>query len=286
MSENLKSSKKGKGIVGFFLRHGPAQYKSYGEILKSENPSQNIKRESQEEDDLTPDGKVFARKEADKLLSGFNPSDDAVIFFSSEHMRALETAAIFKDAAKEKGIEVLNPGNVRGNVAQTIGAGEIRILENLSLERMDVLTDGVFYPEKGMPNINWAAVDAETKEKWEKAHAIVMQHDYGSWGANFYHHAEAVQSVFPHIKSSRQLHETKFKNMLRLLRFARDKEAKSGNTKKIRILAFGHENYVGAMLEEYFGEHGITNCEVLAFEENEEGKLMLTRRGEEKEIPY
>jgi len=54
--------------------------------------------------------------------------------------------------------------------------------------------------------------------------------------------------------------------MLRLLRWAEKKSSQfESEGKKVKILAFGHENALVYPIREIFEEEGLANCEVINF---------------------
>lgn len=262
----------------YFTRHSRSTYGTYGKIKESDNPRAPVDREDQVVPDLPEDGIELANNKAREFFTQLNPEEDSLFFVSSDEARALETASIYKKIAKERGFEVLKPENVRGKLAEEIGDSEIRTLKSLSLNQKDALVAAVFSPDSQLGSPNWGAVDDEFKEKWARARAIINSHDYGSYGANLFHHSEAIAEIFPKIKTARELYEINFKNLLRLVKFAVDKISSSGQKKKVKILAFGHENYLAYALNKYFGEHEIKNCETLRVDVGE-GEIDLIRRG-------
>lgn len=266
-----------------FTRHSKAGYKTYAEILASDDPQGPVDVEKQVTPDLPEAGVALARESATRLFSEYNPEEDALFFVSSNEARALETANIYREVAHESGFEVIAPEHVRGQLAQQIGEGEIRVVKNLSLDIQNTLLSGIFNSPKALTKINWEAVDPELREKWERAKAIVDADDKGSFGPNFFHHSEAVQQIFPEIQTSRDVYETQFQNLLRLVRFALKKIDASSYPKNIKVLAFGHENYVGYALNKYFHDHAIGNCETLQITLEDE-HLQMQRRGEKTVI--
>lgn len=263
-----------------FTRHSKAGYKTYAEILASKNPQAPFDPERQITPDITEQGAELARSEAEKLFDGMNSETDALFFASSNEARALDTANIYRQVAHEKGFEILTPEHTRSSVAATIGEGEIRTVKNLSLNNTNTLVSSVFNPKFLTGKENLAALDEETRQKWEEARVIIDADDKGSWGANFYHHSEEIKKIFPELKSAKNLYETNFKNLVRLADFGIKKAEESEHPKNIKILAFGHENYISYALNKYFGDHEIKNCETITV--NVCDKTSLERRGEKK----
>lgn len=270
----------------FFTRHSKAKYETMAKSMKSENPEASHNPNEQLENDLTEQGIELAKQKAEEFFSHLNPEQDVLFFASSKEMRAFETAKIYRDVAQEKGFEVIVPYEQENKELKTGMVGEmasedIRAIDSLSLHIPNVLTASVFNPDAYLGEINWEAVSDETKEKWEEARKIIDADDQGSWGANFFKHSEEIQKIFPEIKSSRDEYETTFQKMLKLAKFAQEKIKTSGSEKNIKVLAFGHENYMGHALNKYFGEHEIANCETLAIEIDDDG---MTGKYRDREV--
>ncbi len=284
----------------YLLRHSKANYKTYAEILKSDNPQAPVEREEQILPDLTPEHKEFANKEAEKFFEHLDPQKDLLFFVSSDEARALETANIYREKAHTLGFEVVKPykdlesnklvpATRRKSIVNKIGGGEIRTLPSLSLNIKNTLISSVFNPENRLNEINWEAVDDETKEKWDQARRIINKDDHDSWGANFFYHSEELQKIFPELASAKEKYETKFHQIVKLIEFAykKIKEHKDANpdfTNNIKVIGFGHENYLVYALNEYFKDHEIGNCEAISFTTDDMGQITLKRREETKQI--
>ncbi len=270
-----------------FVRHSVSGYRSYAEIAGSENPTAPFDPEQQLIPDLTEAGKALAELEAEKFFAALDPQDTTVFFVSSNEARALETANIYRKIAHEKGFEVQRPEHVRSEIAAQIGGGEIRTLDTLSPNYTNMLYSTIFNPEKTLAGVNIDAMDADTKRKWDEGRAIIQADDRGSWGANFHAHSVAMKEIFPEIKTSGELFETSFKNMMRLVRFGQKKTEEAGTEKNVKVLGFSHENYVLAALERYFQEQGMKNCEVIRFavdDAAEKSAIRGTFRGKTADI--
>jgi hypothetical protein len=280
-----------------FTRHSKARYRTAHETMESENPQAPFDPEKQVTPDLSPEGERLAKEEAKKFFDGLEPGADHLFFVSSNEARAIETANIYRQIAKKRGFDVLKPyGTAQGEdgskeilnpepagntLAERIGEGEIRILKDLSLNSQNTLLGYVFSAEASLKNANLEALDADTKEKWDKARQIINGDDRGSWGDNFFAHSEEIKEIFPAIKSAYDLFRTRFNNLLKLARFGLRKARGSGIGGNVKILAFGHENYMASALETYFNDHEIENCESIAIEAGADQGLILKRRGEE-----
>jgi broad specificity phosphatase PhoE len=247
----------------FFIRHSKATYASYSEKLASDSPESELDLDAQVPD-LPKAGKELARNSAQEFFSKLDPEDSILYVVSSTQMRALETADIYTHVAREMGFELVT----HDKAPSLTGNEQVRTLENLSLKFENQVLASVFQSSSRLPEINWNAVDAETKEKFDQARKIVLADDKGAWGENFHAHAEAVREIIPEMETPEGLYDTQYKNMLKLADFAREKAV---SEKQVIVIAFGHENYMGHALEIDTGEAGIANTEAVEF--MEEGKL-------------
>ncbi len=275
-----------------FIRHSKSNYKTYKEIKTSENPQQAVDYDNQVENDLPLAGIELAEEEAENFFDNLNPKEDALFFISSEEMRALETANIYKKIAKQKGFEIIKPErkkrkpeHIRSKTADKIGNGEIRKLDTLSLNIKNTLINTVFKPSKkyALKEINWEGVDKDTKEKWDKARKIIDADDKGSRGANFFYHSEEVKKIFPEIKTSQDLYERQFKNITKLIKFADQKIKDADYSKNIKVLGFGHDSYLGYALNKYFSGFDLKNCEVVNFNV-QKSNIVVSYRDEESRV--
>lgn len=263
----------------YFIRHSKSGYKTYAETEKSENPRASFDPENQVTPDLTEEGVKLAREKAEEFFGELDPAQDKIFFVSSNEARALETANIYREVAHTHGFEVIKPDKSGGATAEQIGGGEVRTIENLSLNPEDTLIFNVFIPEKLLRPINWDAVDKEFKKKWELAREIIKNDDQGSYGANLHKHSVAIKGIFPEIETTQELHEKQFNNLLRLAKWA-EKKFKIKES-RIKVVAFGHENYVLQALDEYMQEHGINNCETIGLSLGDD-KSEVSFRGKNK----
>lgn len=248
-----------------FIRHSAAKYDSYGRIARSDNPQAPFDPENQLTPDLTAGGEELAAQEAEKYFAELDPKEVVLFFASSNEARAIETANIFRRVAHAKGFEILKPEHARSDLAEQVGAGEIRVLETLSLNNPNTMAGMVFNPEKVKSPVNVDALDDEARRKWEAGRAIILADDRGSWGANFQAHSDEMQALFPEVKTSQELMDSTFSNLMRLIRFGQKKAEVAGLDKGVKVLGFGHENYMMAALGQYFQEHGMKNCEAIRF---------------------
>lgn len=265
-----------------FIRHSRAGYKSLSEIVGSSNPDRPVEPKEQIFPDLTEAGIELAEQEAEKIFSAMDPVTDAIFIASSDQSRALETAQIYKNIAKEKGFTIIAPEHDRNPLAEQMNEKEIRVVKSLSLQPESSLWGALFSPPAQLGPIHWEGVDPAVRLQWENARQVVLQDDKGNWGANFAHYSDVLKErglLSDTQSTARELFETQFVQLLRLARFGAKKSAGGFNGKRIKIIVFGHENYVAKALEEYFGEEGIQNCEVVDVRVNSDDSIEMERRG-------
>ncbi len=265
-----------------FIRHSKAAYRSGSAIVGSENPDRPIDPKEQVFPDLTEAGVELAQHEAEKLFGEMDPAADALFFASSDQARALETAQMYKNIAKGKGFVIIAPEHHRNPLAERMSEEEVRVVESLSLKPESSLWGSLFSPPTQLAPINWSGVDAAVRSAWEEARQVVLQDDKGNWGANFAHYSDILRErgLLPNEQSTaHELFETQFQQLLRLARFGARKAKEGFGGKHIKILAFGHENYLAKAFKEYFGEEGIQNCEAVHVRVNADDSLEIERRG-------
>lgn len=266
-----------------FIRHSKSGYKTYGSILGSDNPHAPFNPEEQTTPDLTGAGIELARVEAENFFATINPETTSLFFASSNEARAIETANIYREIAKEKGFEILVPENPRSSLAEELGEGEIRVVHGLSINPTNLVIDNIFQTPSKRNAVNWEMVDPEVKRKFEEASKIIEADDQGNFGPNFAKHSEVIKEIFPEIETSEELYEKQFRNIIRLIKFGIKKAEESGMDKQLKIVAFGHENYLVYALEKFFEEEGINNCEVLEVG-IENGNVVGEYRGKKENI--
>ncbi len=264
----------------YFIRHSKAKYSTYNEKVMSDDPEGPVDYDNQIENDADID---FAKEKAQEFFNNLNPEKDTIFVVSSDEMRALETAKVYIDEAEKRDFEIIYHEKTNSETAKKMGDRKIRKINAISLGIKNALLGAVFNPEKYLAEINWNAVSDETKEKWEKAREIINADDKGSWGANFFHHSKEIKKIFPELDDAEETYQKQFLKMVRLAQFAQKKMEESGSEKNMKVLAFGHENYMAYALQKYFGEHEIGNCEAVSFEKDKKsGDLKIGYRGKEK----
>ncbi|HAT74238.1 MAG: hypothetical protein US30_C0012G0035 [Candidatus Moranbacteria bacterium GW2011_GWF2_36_839] len=227
--------------------------------------------------DVPSAGIELAQKKAEEFLGQLDAKVDNLLFVSSNEARAIDTANIYRQMAKEKGFEIVQHQEIGNEYAKITGENEIKVLEALCLNPQNALIHSIYNSNPGKVfNIDWEKVRAETKMAWDEARKIVESDDRGSWGANFAAHSEVVKEILlavnPHEESAEDLFEKNFKDLLRLMKVA---SQECGN---IVVVAFGHENYIVSALQKYFGEHGIGNCEAMSFRVTDQKVLVNFHR--------
>jgi hypothetical protein len=293
--------KRQKDDEFFATRHSIAEYKLDQGIIESDNPEAKPRaRDQRFNSDLTPEGIKLAQEKAQEFFSKFNPEKDALFFVSSDLVRAVETARIYLDIARAMGFEIISPkGNKEEkkedspkpkNKAEEISAGEIRKVDCLTLDHLEnMLLESVYMPQDRLADIkDLNIVSAETREKWAAARKIIEADNKGAWGDNYFAHSEEIKKIFPNVKSASEVYESKFKDMMRLVKFGQEKINEQNPEKNIKVLAFSHENSFIYFLNKNFGE-SIKNCESIAFkvEDSEtagESKILAAAKGQNKEV--
>lgn len=253
----------------YFTRHSMAQYLTYIQKKLSDDPTGPVDYENQVPNDLSENGIELAKQKASEFFTNLDPENDTLFFTSSNEARAIETANVYRQIAKKKGFEILKPEHTRSSYAEEVGEGEIRVLQNLSLNIKNMIIFSVFNPDSQQNPKFLEKVDPETRAKYEQARALINVHDYGNLVDNFYHYSEEVQKIFPEIKTSEDMFNVQFRNLARLAKFGLEKAKESGLNKNVKIMAFGHENYMINALQEYFGERAMKNCETIEIDVDE-----------------
>lgn len=276
----------------FATRHSTAEYKLNEGIIKSDNPEAAPSADKQWfNSDLTPEGIELAHEKAREFFAKLNPETDALFFVSSDLVRAAETAKIYLDTAKSLGFEIILPrekseksDNYR-NKAEEIGEGYIRKIDCLTLDHLEnTLKEQIFKPTDYLKEIKTVDnVSSETLNKWPEARKIIEADNRGAWGDNYAAHSAAIKKVFPDLQSAEDVYETKFKTMLRLVKFGQEKINQQNPNKNIKVLAFSHENSFLYFLDKNFGE-SIKNCESISFKIDSNDQIEVGAKGQIKKI--
>ena len=278
----MEKEKFSEEFSGDIVRHSKASYKAYIRDLTGENPAIPFDKNNQELNDLTEKGKELAENSAREYFANLNPAEDKLFFASSNEVRAIETAEIYRKIAKEMGFDIIHPEHSRSKISDEIADGDIRVLDALSLNSDNLLLDAIFQPASTKKYINLSNVPQDLREKFEKASSIVDEDDQGNWGNNFYKHVDRVKEIFPEIKNVQQEYENKFRYLLKHFNTGKERAGDSGVTGNIKVLGFGHENYLLYAIRNIFQEEGINNCEVLHITTDSDGITGKFRNKEAK----
>lgn len=318
----LETSERKKHIsVDVFRHSGPPFYKLNKWIPTSKDPESAPDAMRQWfYSDLPPEGLELARKRAEDYFDARNPetgellrdpAKDALFFVSSDLVRAVETARIFLDAARERGFEIIKPRSneatqidYRGkriprnrffkNHAEEIGEGWIRKIDCLTLDHLEnMLREWIFDKKDVLSKIvNYpGAISEETKAMWIKARKIMEEGGIeDTWGKNYAKFAEKLEKegIFLDVLSAEQVYKAKFFNMARLVKFAEKKMQEQTPPKNTRVLGFSHENSFLHFLNENFGEH-MHFCENISFEpqgDKQEDEVLITAKGKTKKVKF
>jgi len=292
MKDNLEridrfGGKEKKDDEFFITRHGKAEYKMNEDIVTSDNPEAFHDPKKQDFlSDLSPEGKEMARNEAEKFFNGLDPEKDSIFLASSDLVRAVETAKIYKDVAQERGFEIIKPHNVRDDLVEEIGEGEIRKIDSLSLDLKSMLLEFIFHPQKDYLNEvvkNKKNVSQPVLDHWEEAREIIESDNQGTWGKNYYKHSEEIAKIFPEIRTAKEAYDREFKNLIKLMKFGQKKINESKYDKNIKVLAFSHENSLLYFLGKNFKDCGLDNCESIGFKINDDG-IEANAKGEKRKL--
>ena len=263
-------------VVG--IRHSMGGYLTDEQILSSDDPAAPMDRNQQIAPELSSKGVEHAYKSAENYFRMLDPLKDKIFFASSNLARALETANIYAEVARTRGFTILRPENVRGKQAEQIGVGDVRVVEKLSIPANEPpLSQELFNSDRDMFHINFGALDEELRERWMAAHKIIQNDDKGSWADNYNAHADKIRAEFPefNIRDAKESHDLQFKPLMRLAYFGIKKARELHPGESVKILAFGHENYLTVALEQYFGEQGVANCEAVTINLDKDDKILL-----------
>jgi hypothetical protein len=283
-----------------FTRHSMANYGTYSETVAGDNPTGPHDITKQVIPDIPQkegrDGVALAKKQARLLFGTFNKKTDAIFFVSSNEARALETAYYYASEALDLGFEVIehktgwfgtgvkapHVDKVREHIQRNGKPIKryVRPINSLSLVIPNTFEACVFNTERinSYLNYNWAKIPEAEQRKFEAARAIIKANDHGSWGANFYFHAEEIQKIFPNLETPMGLYNSQFQNILKLVKFGINKIRDAKYAKNIKVIGFGHENYWSVALDIHFKNHGIGDCQSVGIS-IDEGKVTLMRRG-------
>jgi broad specificity phosphatase PhoE len=278
----------------FTIRHADAHYQRNEEIVASKNPEGPFVPSEQDfNSDLSLEGQERAKEKAEMFLSQFDPNKDSLYFASSNLVRARETASIFLTEAKSRGFEIIQattaPSHkIDSSIQEQLGGNEIRTLESLSLNIKNMLAEFIFHPHnylnphegEGAHVFHPENVSLATKELWEQGRKIIESDNKGTWGKNFLAHGAKIQVLFdeyakahtdmqvPRITTAEDMNNIKFRCMLREMKIAKGNmaEYEKDHNKRVRVLAFSHENSFLHFLDKEFNQQGIDKLEAVGYD--------------------
>lgn len=273
-------------IKADFIRHGKANYDTYRSMVASDKPDQAFNPKEQIPYDLDREGSLFAKEEAKKYFDKIDPENEELFFVSSNEARAIDTAGIFYLEATKKNFEILKPENSRDPVESLDKdfSKNIRIINELSTNYKQAIVSSLIQSKDNRRPINWSKINDNDIDLYKKIEKIIDEDDRGTFAANLVAHGDEIKKYIPEFKTAEDLYNENFKNLIKLFKFAEHKNRTSDSDKKLRILAFGHENQVLFALNKYFDEQNIKNCEILSIELDPEGKIKGSFRGKESPI--
>lgn len=269
-------------------RHQEAEYKLNERALNSDNPEGKLDPNEQDFiSDLTEKGKEEALRQAEEFFSHFDPQKDAFFFASSNFVRAAETANIYRKAAEDRGFEIIAPSNPRDKTVAAVGEGKIMHVPALSLNIENALVDQLFNSKTDYLKLateRGIQFSPEFVARWREARKLIEADNKGNWSDNWRDHSEAVKKIMPEIQTAQELFENQFRKMLRLIEFGRKKIENSEYNKKIRIVAFTHENLFTHWLSEQWGENGLKLGETVSFYYDPKKNLHGVVRGKDQVV--
>ena len=285
-----------KKVKADYIRHSKANYLTYREMVASENPDQVFDHTKQIFPDLSVEGVKLAQESAKEFFKKLDPATEQLFFVSSNEARAIETAGIYRDEALANTFTIIKPEHTRSPISDEHLGGDIRVIDALSINFKNAIASSLLNPPSSRHPVNYDALDPREVTLYKKLQETIDKDNKGTFAANFLAYGDEIKKYLPEFETAEDLYNRNFKNLIRLFRFAEkkinepivsaDSESESGSKKeavqkKIRILAFGHENQVLVALNTYFAEQGIHNCEVLSIESGDEGEVIGTFRGKE-----
>jgi len=264
-------------MAKFYLtRHSKTDYLEYDRILSSDNPHAPFDHTKQELNDLSEEGIDHAEHSAQQFFEKLDPKTDQLFFLSSNEARAIATADIYRRTAHQQNFTVIPHPASGSPLAAKLAGNEIQVIDELSVNPQDTLlfhaySRGDFGPEY------WKNEDPEFMKKWQQARAIINADNRGGWGANFLAHSREVEKIFPQIESMDKYYQTNLQAILKLVKKLHHQFADTN----VKVLAFGHEDYLVRMLQELFDQEGIKHCETISFDISPENpdEIIVSSRG-------
>ncbi|EKE11291.1 MAG: hypothetical protein ACD_15C00111G0020 [uncultured bacterium] len=281
-----------------YIRHSASNYDTY--VMQKDRLDKKFDPRDQKFPDLSSKGLELAENKAEEFFRNLDPEKDVLFFASSNEARTLATANIYRQEAERRGFEIIKP--TKTNLEQSpedkeAGKtdlheetdGYVRMSSMLSLNPRDYIEHSIFVA--GLPQFIQDSIadrlPEELRVKWRQAREIINNAPAdvkkGGFGEVYHRYADQIKELFPNVRNAEQM-EKRFQNILKLAKWGMDKAKEAGLEKNLKILGFGHENYASPVLEKYFGDRDMANCEALGIEAVSEDEMSLERRGEKAEI--
>ena len=105
-----------------------------------------------------------------------------------------------------------------------------------------------------------------------------------TWSENWRFHSEEIKQFMPEIQTAQEMFDTQFINLIKLIEVGRKKIENAGFPKRIRIIAFTHENLFTHWLSEYWNQPGLNLGEMVCFRYDENNNLIANVRGEKQVV--
>ncbi len=266
----------------FGTRHSKSNYDTY--IDQKERGEKKFDPENQKYPDLSEEGLQLAHEKASEFFDKLDVKSDKLFFISSNEARAIATADIYRQEAISRGFEVIKPGKTNSKLADKETDGYVRTSRVLSLNPDNYALHSIFVtglPEE-IQRIIAENLPEEMREKWLRARKIINdappEVKKKGWGEVFFQYSDEIKKIFPNIKSSEDL-EKQFRSIIKLIEWGKNKVAESGMEGNIKVLGFGHENYVASILDKRLGDRDMVNCESIVIDTDNSGEFNIERVG-------
>lgn len=281
-----------------YIRHSVSNYETY--IKQKVEGKIAFDSKDQIFPDLSEKGIELARDKAEEFFRGLDPQKDILFFASSNEARALATANIYRQEAEVRGFDIMKPTETNFELSDKEkeagktdlngeADGYIRMSSMLSLNPRNYLEHSIFVA--GLPEVVQKSIaerlPEDLKSRWLKAREIInnapTEVKKKGFGEVYHLYANQIKELFPDVRNAEQM-EKRFQNIVKLAKWGMEKAKENNLQKNLKILGFGHENYVSPVLEKYFNDREMENCEVLKIEETTDGEMELERKGKKANL--
>ena len=303
-SEAISSDEKNREVdnsgdenKAYYIRHSVSDYNTY--VMQKERGDKGFDPRDQKFPDLSEKGIELAERMAEEFFDRLDSKKDILFFASSNEARALATGNIYRKEAEKRGFEIIKPEKTNLELSKEEKEsgkadlheetdGYIRMSSMLSLNPRVYAEHSIFVA--GLPSfvqkLIAESLPAEEGKKWLQAREIINnapdEIKKKGFGEVYHRYADQVKELFPNVKNAEQM-EKRFQNIVKLARWGMEKAKAAGLEKNLKILGFGHENYASPVLEKYFGDREMSNCEALKIEAVDD-TVKLERRGESVDL--